>query len=508
MKFILEEHKYTLNLVEKYILLEKNRRTEARPLEQGQKILQTYLSKYICRVFGHGSNYKVVNPEAAGVPTLEDKDLKPDLKHLLNSDKDGWLKADDDNLKYWAELTAKRLKAENKLIVDDKTKTITIKTDEPEEKWYTITFSDGVAQQRVKEGEKVARPVDPKKDGFTFVDWFNGEEKYNFDTEVNSDLTLTAKWEEVDITDWGERYRSSKNKTAFWDVYFKKVWNKSEQLYKKVLEISEAFKQELVAFGFKKEINPMIEFVEKYWKKLTHENYVAIHDGLARNYINKKDIKGLGKLKTNNIIFSKDLYTKSYEKIVEYLELQKGLINVDISKLKSDDTDGSNILSAAGDSIEKLNFLVMFDVAHDVSAIDLENSKLATHDSIEVKLQQIGATDYVQNNLFNKFTADSGTIADKLISNIDDINDAKLAIAALIAKFASKSSKTKIYSLFKDPSIVSDHNIAELLKIENNAAKFFVFNSLLADISTLELSKLFEIIKSICKKAGIELKAE
>lgn len=513
MKFILEEHKYTLNLVEKYILLEKNRRTEARPLEQGQKLLQTYLSKYICRVFGHGSNYKVVNPEAAGVPTLEDKDLKPDLKHLLNSGKDGWLKADDNNLEYWAELTAKRLKAENKLIVDDKAKTITIKTDdEPEEKWYTITFSDGVAQQKVKEGEKVARPVDPKKDGFTFVDWFKEEEKYDFDTAVNSDLTLTAKWEEetkeTDTTDWGERYRSSKNKTAFWDVYFKKVWNKSDQLYNKVLEISEAFKQELEAFGFKKEINPMIEFVEKYWQRFTHDNYVAIHDGLAKNYINKKDVKGLGKLKNSNIIFSKDLYTKSYEKIVEYLELQKGLINVEISKLKSDDTDGSNILSAAGDSIEKLNFLVMFDVAHTTSTIDLENSKLDTHDSIEVKLQQIGATDFVQNSLLGKFSADSGAIANKLNSNIHNINDAKIAIAALITKFASKSSKTKIYSLFKDSSIISDHSIAELLKLEDNAAKFFAFNTLLADISTLELSKLFEIIKSICRKAGIELKAE
>jgi hypothetical protein len=88
MKFILNEPKYNLNLVEKYILLEKNRRTEARPLEQGQKIIQTYLTKYICRSLARGT-YKVLNPEAAGVPTIKDKELKPDLKHLLSKDKDG-----------------------------------------------------------------------------------------------------------------------------------------------------------------------------------------------------------------------------------------------------------------------------------------------------------------------------------------------------------------------------------------------------------------------------------
>ncbi len=150
----------------------------------------------------------------------------------------------------------------------------------------------------------------------------------------------------------------------------------------------------------------------------------------------------------------------------------------------------------------------MFDVAHTASTIDLENNKLDTHESIEVKLQQIGATDYVQNSLLGKFSTDSGAIANKLNSNIHNINDAKIAIAALITKFASKSSKTKIYSLFKDSSIISDHSIAELLKVEDNAIKFFAFNTLLADISTLELSKLFEIIKIICRKAGIEIKAE
>jgi hypothetical protein len=99
MKYILEELVTKYILSEKYILVEKNRRTEARSLEQGQELVKAYISKFISRVTGHG-NYKVINPEAAGVPTLKDKDLKPDLKHLLTNNENGWLQADENNLSY------------------------------------------------------------------------------------------------------------------------------------------------------------------------------------------------------------------------------------------------------------------------------------------------------------------------------------------------------------------------------------------------------------------------
>ena len=46
--------------------------------------------------------------------------------------------------------------------------------------------------------DKVPRPTsDPEKSGHTFVGWYLGDEKYNFDTPVTAPLTLTAKWEKV-----------------------------------------------------------------------------------------------------------------------------------------------------------------------------------------------------------------------------------------------------------------------------------------------------------------------
>ena len=65
-----------------------------------------------------------------------------------------------------------------------------------ETKEYTVTFSDGVASQKVKEGEKATKPADPTKEGFIFKGWFVGETAYDFNSAVTGDLTLTAKWEE------------------------------------------------------------------------------------------------------------------------------------------------------------------------------------------------------------------------------------------------------------------------------------------------------------------------
>lgn len=65
-------------------------------------------------------------------------------------------------------------------------------------KEYTITFdTDGgslIDEVKVSNGEKVTKPSDPIKEGYTFDGWYIGEVKYDFSKEVTSDLTLKAKW--------------------------------------------------------------------------------------------------------------------------------------------------------------------------------------------------------------------------------------------------------------------------------------------------------------------------
>lgn len=66
---------------------------------------------------------------------------------------------------------------------------------------YTVKFnanggSPTPATQTIVRGQKVSEPVEPTKDGYTFIGWYNGNNLYNFNDSVNSNLTLTAKWEE------------------------------------------------------------------------------------------------------------------------------------------------------------------------------------------------------------------------------------------------------------------------------------------------------------------------
>lgn len=77
---------------------------------------------------------------------------------------------------------------------------------------YTVSFytdstnpgSFNYASQLIKHGDKVTRPSDPKKDGFTFVYWCKDKEctiPWDFNKDVvEGTITLWAKWTRVEGT--------------------------------------------------------------------------------------------------------------------------------------------------------------------------------------------------------------------------------------------------------------------------------------------------------------------
>ena len=77
--------------------------------------------------------------------------------------------------------------------------TLEAKWEKPKDNEYIVNFStDGgsrIESQTIKKGNKVVEPKDPTKDGYIFVEWQLNGVKYDFDKEVTSNLTLTAKWE-------------------------------------------------------------------------------------------------------------------------------------------------------------------------------------------------------------------------------------------------------------------------------------------------------------------------
>ena len=73
-------------------------------------------------------------------------------------------------------------------------------------KQYTVFFDSAagssVETQVISNGEKATMPKNPTKSGYIFVEWQLNGNKYDFNTPVTSNITLTAIWKknEVKIT--------------------------------------------------------------------------------------------------------------------------------------------------------------------------------------------------------------------------------------------------------------------------------------------------------------------
>lgn len=66
---------------------------------------------------------------------------------------------------------------------------------------YTVSFdTDGgtsIQSQSIPQGGFVDSPENPTKEGFDFIGWYVGEEKFDFTSPITQNLTLTAKWLEI-----------------------------------------------------------------------------------------------------------------------------------------------------------------------------------------------------------------------------------------------------------------------------------------------------------------------
>ena len=63
---------------------------------------------------------------------------------------------------------------------------------------YTVKFNsnggNSIAKQVVKAAGKVTEPTNVKKEGYILDGWYLNNKKYDFNTEVNKNFTLVAKW--------------------------------------------------------------------------------------------------------------------------------------------------------------------------------------------------------------------------------------------------------------------------------------------------------------------------
>lgn len=67
---------------------------------------------------------------------------------------------------------------------------------------YTVTFNFGeeVKKQTIKEGNKITKPDDPEKEKHKFLGWYVGDTLFDFDTIIDKDIVLMAKFEKNILT--------------------------------------------------------------------------------------------------------------------------------------------------------------------------------------------------------------------------------------------------------------------------------------------------------------------
>ena len=68
---------------------------------------------------------------------------------------------------------------------------------------YTVIYEDKLNETTkevaIAHGQKLQEPHPPTREGYRFLGWYCGEEKWNFEEAVSKDMTLQARWEKLTI---------------------------------------------------------------------------------------------------------------------------------------------------------------------------------------------------------------------------------------------------------------------------------------------------------------------
>ena len=69
---------------------------------------------------------------------------------------------------------------------------------------YTVIFNSNggsaISKQIIEENKTIVKPINPTRTGYKFVGWYLNNKAYDFNTKVTSNITLTAKWNEIKET--------------------------------------------------------------------------------------------------------------------------------------------------------------------------------------------------------------------------------------------------------------------------------------------------------------------
>lgn len=172
---------------------------------------------------------------------------------------------------------------------------------------YEVTFDiDGKETVvNVNKGDKAETIEEPKKEGYTFDGWYLGEEKYDFNKEVTSDLKLVAKWTKNNVQEEPETPVKTKTYIVKFNTDSESVINdlkvkKNDKVTKPSDPVKNGYKflgwyLNGKLYNFDKKVTKNITLVAK-WEKLPVINYLIEKVdgstlGQVKLYVTKDNVK-------------------------------------------------------------------------------------------------------------------------------------------------------------------------------------------------------------------------
>ena len=178
------------------------------------------------------TNYELVNDDAKNIYKDIDllgssKDLLKVLNLICETAKDNgivfekvdiytdWNKIENyiDEKKEVSETINFNIEITNKDDVNKK-----IETEENNIVTYNVSFDTNggniIESQVIKKDDKATKPSNPTKTGYKFIEWQLDNKSFDFDTKINKDITLKAKWEKEEKNNSTNNNISNNNNTS------------------------------------------------------------------------------------------------------------------------------------------------------------------------------------------------------------------------------------------------------------------------------------------------------
>ncbi len=296
---------------------------------------------------------------------------------------------------------------------------------------------------------------------------FDNTENFNTNSYKGEKYPKTLNWQQ-ELSDRLEANRRvtpdlqkpiSEVEKKFWIDCFVSLW--PEELCPYLDSLGEYFKEDLLKWGFSKNINPMVAFLDQGYvqnkllktKKLNKNSYKALHNVILNKCF---ALKEFAKSNDYNILYSPALYEKSPADIYKYFLMQKYILDPNTSQY-SQKTQHLNkrifIQMLKNSSLEVSKAVGQISkIAEDkVSKVSVKTSaKLNNLDLITEYLKQLGTE---SREAAKPATASDDEIYD-IVSDIKKAEDAAALITFIAGKTTTQKDALKVANfankVFKD----------------------------------------------------------